>query len=238
MNLNEFNNICLSLGWVKDLGYSVIDAEWPHSTTFYNVNDRVDDYLVIVTVKADYINIPTEPIEEFTIFLSNIVDGKAVIIDERKYDLLYKDWNVLYIRELIKGISDFFMYLHAGPNIKNKELDELLKKLDFIKPADWDEAENWYTTDIVPFCPPILYTEGLDRNYFKPEGVKRVKILDTVEYDIYNVYSNNPEIGHYGTNKWKCTWKEYRNIDDIEKALLTAKEKLEQYSIKGLEDDG
>ena len=238
MNLIEFNNICLSLGWVKDLGYSVIDAEWPHSTTFYNVNGRVDDYLVIVTVKADYINIPTEPIEEFTIFLGNIVDGKAIVVDERKYDLLYKDWDVLYIRELIKGISNFFMYLHAGPNIKNKELDELLKKLDFIKPADWDEAESWYTTDIVPFCPTILYTEGLDRNYFKPEGVRRVKVLDTVEYDIYNVYSNNPEIGHYGTNKWKCTWKEYRNIDDIEKALLVAKEKLEQYSTKGLKDDG
>lgn len=128
------------------------------------------------------------------------------------------------------------MYLHVGPNIKNKELDELLKKLDFIKPADWDEVESWYITDIVSFCPPILYTEGLDRNYFKPEGVRRVKVLDTVEYDIYNVYSNNPEIGHYGTNKWKCTWKEHRNIDDIEKALLAAKEKLEQYSTKGLKD--
>jgi hypothetical protein len=139
---------------------------------------------------------------------------------------------------LIKGISDFFMYFHVGPNIKNKDLDKLLKKLDFVKYFDDDEAETWYNTDIVPFCPIILYTEGLDRNYFKPEGVRRVNVLDTVEYDIYNVYSNNPEIGHYGTNKWKCTWKEYRNIDDIEKALLAAKEKLEQYSTKGIKDVG
>ena len=237
MNLIEFNNICLSLGWVKDLGYSVIDDS-QYSHVFYNDKDRKDNYLVIVNVNINYIANPTEPIEEFTIHINNIVDGKSIVVDERKYDLLYKDWDVLYIRELIKGISNFFMYLHAGPNIKNKELDELLKKLDFIKPADWDEAESWYTTDIVPFCPTILYTEGLDRNYFKPEGVRRVKVLDTVEYDIYNVYSNNPEIGHYGTNKWKCTWKEYRNIDDIEKALLAAKEKLEQYSTKGLKDDG
>ena len=237
MNLNEFNNICLSLGWDKDVGYCYGD-EYHHSTIYYNINDRVDDYMVIVSVKTDYITTPTEPIDEFTISLNNIVDGKIVVVDERKYDLIDKDWNVLYIRELIKEISNFFMYLHVGPNIKNKELDELIKKLDFIKQADWDEAETWYVTDIVPFCPPILYTEGLDRNYFKPEGIRRVKVLDTVEYDIYNVYSNNPEIGHYGTNKWKCTWKEYRNIDDIEKALLVAKEKLEQYSIKGLKDDG
>lgn len=237
MNLIEFNNICLSLGWDKDVGYCY-GAESRLSTIFYNTNTKVDNYLVAVNVKPDYITNPLEPIEEFTIFLGNIVDGKSVVVDERKYDLLYNDWDVLYIRELIKGISNFFMYLHVGPNIKNKELDELLKKLDFIKPADWDEAENWYTTDIVPFCPPILYTEGLDKNYIKPEGVRRVKVLDTVEYDIYNVYSNNPEIGHYGTNKWKCTWKEYRNIDDIEKALLAAKEKLEQYSTKGLKDDG
>lgn len=237
MNLKEFNNICLSLGWVKDLEYCY-DNESCLSNIYYNTKDKVDNYLVIVTLNTDYTKIPTEPIEEFTIFLSNIVDGKAVIVDERKYDLLYKDWNVLYIRELIKEMSDFFMYFHVGPNIKNKDLDELLKKLDFIKQTDWDEAETWYNTDIVPFCPTILYTEGLDRDYFKPEGVRRVKVLDTVEYDIYNVYSNNPEIGHYGTNKWKCTWKEYRNIDDIEKALLAAKEKLEQYSIKGLEDDG
>lgn len=237
MNLNEFNNICLSLGWDKDVGYCYGD-EYRRSTIYYNLKDRVDDYLVIVSVNVDYITKPTEPIDEFTIYLNNIVDGKIVLVDERKYDLLDKDWNVLYIRELIKEISDFFMYLHVGPNIKNKELDELLKKLDFIKQEDWDEAETWYATDIAPFCPTILYTEGLDRNYFKPEGVRRVKVLDTVEYDIYNVYSNNPEIGHYGTNKWKCTWKEYRNIDDIEKALLAAKEKLEQYNIKGLKDDG
>ena len=237
MNLNEFNNICLSLGWDKDVGYCYGD-EYRNSTIYYNINDRVNDYMVIVSVKTDYITTPTEPIDEFTISLNNIVDGKIVIVDERKYDLIDKDWNVLYIRELIKEISSFFMYLHVGPNIKNKELDELIKKLDFIKQADWDEAETWYVTDIVPFCPPILYTEGLDRNYFKQEGVRRVKVLDTVEYDIYNVYSNNPEIGHYGTNKWKCTWKEYRNIDDIEKALLAAKEKLEQYNIKGLKDDG
>ena len=237
MNLIEFNNICLSLGWDKDVGYCYGD-EYRLSTIYYNINDRVDDYMVTASVKTDYITAPTEPIEEFIISLNNVVDGKVVVVDERKYDLLYKDWDVLYIRELIRGISNFFMYLYAGPNIKNKELDELLKKLDFIKPADWDEAESWYTTDIVPFCPPILYTEGLDRNYFKPEGVRRVNVLDTVEYDIYNVYSNNPEIGHYGTNKWKCTWKEYRNIDDIEKALLAAKEKLEQYSTKGLKDDG
>ena len=237
MNLNEFNNICLSLGWDKDVGYCYGD-EYRHSTIYYNINDRVDDYMVIVSVKTDYITTPTEPIGEFTISLNNIVDGKIVVVDERKYDLIDKDWNVLYIRELIKEMSNFFIYLHVGPNIKNKELDELIKKLDFIKQEDWDEAETWYTTDIVPFCPPILYTEGLDRNYFKPEGVRKVNVLDTVEYDIYNVYSNNPEIGHYGTNKWKCTWKEYRNIDDIEKALLAAKEKLEQYSIKELKDDG
>lgn len=237
MNLNEFNNICLSLGWDKDLEYCY-DNESRLSNIYYNTKDKVDNYLVIVSLNTDYTKIPTEPIEEFTIFLSNIVDGKAVVVDERKYDLLDKDWNVLYIRELIKEMSDFFMYFHVGPNIKNKELDELIKKLDFIKQEDWDEAETWYTTDIVPFCPPILYTEGLDRNYFKPEGVRRVNVLDTVEYDIYNVYSNNPEIGHVGTNKWKCTWKEYRNIDDIEKALLAAKEKLEQYSIKGIEDVG
>ena len=237
MNLNEFNNICLSLGWDKDLGYCQ-GEEYRNSTIFYNVKDRVNDYLVIATAETDSTKNPTEPIEEFTIFLSNIVDGKAIMVDERRYDLLYKDWDVLYIKELIKGISDFFMYLHVGPNIKNKDLDALLKKLDFIKPADWDEAESWYTTDIVPFCPPILYTAGLDRNYYMPEGVRTVKVLDTIEYDIYNVYSNNPEIGHYGTNKWKCTWKEYRNIDDIEKALLAAKEKIEQYSTKGLKDDG
>jgi len=237
MNLNEFNNICLSLGWDKDVGYCYGD-EYRRSTIYYNINDRVNDYMVIVSVKVDYITQPTEPIDEFTISLNNVVDGKVIVVDERKYDLIDKDWNVLYIRELIRGISDFFMYLHVGPNIKNKELDELLKKLDFVKHEDWDEAETWYVTGIVPFCPPILYTEGLDRNFFKPEGVRRVKVLDTVKYDIYNVYSNNPEIGHYGTNKWKCTWKEYRNIDDIEKALLAAKEKLEQYSIKGIEDVG
>lgn len=237
MNLNEFNNICLSLGWDKDVGYCYGD-EYRLSTIYYNLNDRVDDYLVITSVNVDYITNPTKPIEEFTIYLNNIVDGKIVLVDERKYDLLYKDWDVLYIKMLIKGISDFFMYFHVGPNIKNKDLDELLKKLDFVKYFDDDEAESWYTTDIVPFCPPILYTEGLDRNYFKPEGVRRVKVLDTVEYDIYNVYSNNPEIGHIGTNKWKCTWKEYRNIDDIEKALLAAKEKLEQYSTKGIKDVG
>lgn len=237
MNLNEFNNICLSLDWDKDLEYCY-DNESRLSNIYYNTKDKVDNYLVIVTLNTDYTKIPTEPIEEFTIFLSNIVDGKAVIVDERKYNLLDKDWNVLYIRELIKEISDFFMYLHVGPNIKNKELDELIKKLDFIKHENWDEAETWYVTDIVPFCPPILYTEGLDRNYFKPEGVRRVKVLDTVKYDIYNVYSNNPEIGHYGTNKWKCTWKEYRTIEEVEKALLAAKEKLEQYSTKGIKDVG
>lgn len=237
MNLIEFNNICLSLGWDKDVGYCYGD-EYRLSTIYYNLNDRVDDYLVITSVNVDYITNPTKPIEEFTIYLNNIVDGKIVLVDERKYDLLYKDWDVLYIKMLIKGISDFFMYFHVGPNIKNKDLDELLKKLDFVKYFDDDEAETWYTTDIVPFCPPILFTAGLDRNFFKPEGVRTVKVLDTVEYDIYNVYSNNPEIGHYGTNKWKCTWKEYRNIDDIEKALLSAKEKLEQYSTKGLKDDG
>lgn len=236
MNLIEFNNICLSLGWDKFVG-NCYGEESHHSTVYYNLNDSVDNYLVMVKVKADYITAPTESIEEFTIFLGNVVDGKPAVVDERKYDLLYKDWDVLYIRELIKGISDFFMYLHVGPNIKNKDLDELLKKLDFIKTVDWDEAETWYVTDIVPFCPPILYTEGLDRGYAKPEGVRRVKVLDTVEYDIYNVYSNNPEIGHYGTNKWKCTWKEYRNIDDIEKALLTAKEKIEQYNTKGIKYD-
>lgn len=237
MNLNEFNNICLSLGWDKDVGYCYGD-EYRLSTIYYNINDRVNDYMVTVSVKTDYITTPTEPIDEFIISLNNIVDGEVVVVDERKYDLLYKDWDVLYIRELIKGISDFFMYFHVGPNIKNKDLDELLKKLNFIKQTDWDEAETWYNTNIVPFCPIILYTEGLDRNYSKPEGVRRVKVLDTVEYDIYNIYSNNPEIGHVGTNKWKCTWKEYRNINDIEKALLAAKEKLEQYSTKGLKDDG
>ena len=237
MNLIEFNNICLSLGWVKDLGYSVIDDS-QYSHVFYNDKDRKDNYLVIVNVNINYIANPTEPIEEFTIHINNIVDGKIVRVDERKYDLLYKDWNVLYIKELIKGISDFLIYLHAGPNIKNKDLDELLKKLDFVKYFDDDEAETWYTTDIVPFCPPILFTAGLDRNFFKPEGVRTVKVLNTVEYDIYNVYSNNPEIGHVGTNKWKCTWKEYRTIEEVEKALLAAKGKLEQYSIKGLKDDG
>jgi hypothetical protein len=237
MNLIEFNNICLSLGWDKDVGYCYGD-EYRLSTIYYNLNDRVDDYLVITSVNVDYITNPTKPIEEFTIYLNNIVDGKIVLVDERKYDLLYKDWDVLYIKMLIKGISDFFMYFHVGPNIKNKDLDKLLKKLDFVKYFDDDEAETWYNTDIVPFCPIILYTEGLDRNYFKPEGVRRVNVLDTVEYDIYNVYSNNPEIGHVGTNKWKCTWKEYRNIDDIEKALLAAKEKLEQYSTKGIKDVG
>lgn len=237
MNLNEFNNICLSLGWEKDLEYCY-DNESSLSNIYYNTKDKVDNYLVIVSLNTDYTKIPTEPIAEFTIFLSNIVDGKAVIVDERKYNLLDKDWDVLYIKEFIKGISDFFMYLHVGPNIKNKDLDELVKKLDFIKPADWDEAETWYTTDIVPFSPIILYTAGLDRNYFKPEGVRTVKVLDTVEYDIHNVYSNNPEIGHYGTNKWKCTWKEYRTIEEIEKALLAAKEKLEQYSTKGIKDVG
>lgn len=237
MNLIEFNNICLSLGWIKDLGYSVIDDS-QYSHVFYNDKDRKDNYLVIVNVNIKYIANPTEPIEEFTIHINNIEDSKIVRVDERKYDLLYKDWDVLYIRELIKGISDFLIYLHAGPNIKNKDLDELLKKLDFVKYFEDDEAETWYNTDIVPFCPTILYTAGLDRNFFKPEGVRRVLVLNTVEYDIYNVYSNNLEIGHYGTNKWKCTWKEYRNIDDIEKALLAAKEKLEQYSIKGIEDVG
>ena len=235
MNLNEFNKICLSLGWDKDPG-CYRNNECRLSTIFYNTNTKVDNYLVAVNVKTDYINNPTEPIEEFTIFLSNIVDGKSIVVVERKYDLLYKDWNVLYIRELIKEVSDFFMYFHVGPNIKNKELNELLKKLDFVKYFDDDEAETWYTADIVPFCPPILYTAGLDRNYFKPEGVRRVKVLDTVEYDIYNVYSNNPEIGHIGTNKWKCTWKEYRTIEEVENALLVAKEKLEQYSIKGIEN--
>lgn len=237
MNLIEFNNICLSLGWDKDVGYCYGD-EYRLSTIYYNLNDRVDDYLVITSVNVDYITNPTKPIEEFTIYLNNIVDGKIVLVDERKYDLLYKNWDVLYIKMLIKGISDFFMYFHVGPNIKNKDLDELLKKLDFIKQTDWDEAETWYNTDIVPFCPIILYTEGLDRNYSKPEGIRRVKVLDTVEYDIYNIYSNNPEIGHVGTNKWKCTWKEYRTIEEVEKALLAAKEKLEQYSIKEIKDDG
>ena len=89
MNLNEFNNICLSLGWDKDVGYCYGD-EYRLSTIYYNLNDRVDDYLVITSVNVDYITKPTEPIEEFTIYLNNIVDGKIVLVDERKYDLLYK----------------------------------------------------------------------------------------------------------------------------------------------------
>ena len=132
MNLIEFNNICLSLGWVKDLGYSVIDDS-QYSHVFYNDKDRKDNYLVIVNVNINYVANPTEPIEEFTIHINNIEDGKIVRVDERKYDLLYKDWDVLYIRELIKGISDFLIYLYAGPNIKNKDLDELLKKIRFCK---------------------------------------------------------------------------------------------------------
>ena len=132
MNLIEFNNICLSLGWVKDLGYSVIDDS-QYSHVFYNDKDRKDNYLVIVNVNINYVANPTEPIEEFTIHINNIEDGKIVRVDERKYDLLYKDWDVLYIRELIKGISDFLIYLYACPNIKNKDLDELLKKIRFCK---------------------------------------------------------------------------------------------------------
>ena len=67
MNLIEFNNICLSLRWDKDVGNCYGD-ESRLSTIYYNLNDRVDDYLVMVNVKTDYITNPLEPIEEFTIF--------------------------------------------------------------------------------------------------------------------------------------------------------------------------
>ena len=233
MNLIEFNNICLSLGWVKDLGYSIWDEYHP-SSVFYNENDAKDNLLITVDVDVNYIAKPGEPIEEFTIYITDIVDGKITVLDERKYDLLYKDWSLLYIKELIKTVSDYFKYIWIGPNLKNKDIDELLKKFNFIKPCDWDEVETWYITNIVPHSPVILYTAGQLKNYNLPEGIRVVKVLDTVKYDIYNVYSNNPEIGHYGTNYWKCTWKDCKTIEEMETAILAAKEKLEQYNIKDM----
>lgn len=47
MNLIEFNNICLSLGWDKDVGYCY-GEESRLSTIFYNTNTKVDNYLVTV----------------------------------------------------------------------------------------------------------------------------------------------------------------------------------------------
>ena len=129
MNLIEFNNICLSLGWDKDVGYCY-GEESRLSTIFYNTNTKVDNYLVTVNVKPDYITNPLEPIEEFTIFLGNIVDGKSVVVDERKYDLLYKDWDVLYIRELIKEVSDFFMYSSEGQLLSEEKCKKF--KEDFL----------------------------------------------------------------------------------------------------------
>ena len=91
----------------------------------------------------------------------------------------------------------------------------------------------------------LLYQADVNK-----EGIENLSSIldkflnDNLEYIVNRYeelrlqYSNNPEIGHYGTNKWKCTWKEYRTIEEVEKALLAAKEKLEQYSTKGIKYDG
>lgn len=69
--------------------------------------------------------------------------------------------------------------------MKHAEVEAIIRKhnLDLI---DWDEAEFWYGTND-NHC--IVYTWGLDSNYYKEDGEHDVGILiENVNYDFRNVF--------------------------------------------------
>ena len=234
MTLLEFNEICYSLGWEDDLGYCL--APGP-GCQFYNTaalespDNAEKDYLICVFVNDKNIN-PDDEVEEITIEIINHEET----IDSRKYNLKNLKWNNDMIKSIIKTVSDMFIYIYIdSDHLTTGDVQKLVERMkDKIEYTDYDEAEDWYcfinkmSKEYGPIC---LYTAGLSGDYYKPEGVRHAKVIDTFEYDPDNVYNNIPEISmviNCGDNHWKCTYKECDDIKEIEKILIDAYEKYKK----------
>lgn len=235
MTLLEFNEICYSLSWEDNLGYCLTPGPW---TQFYNTDARElpdnaeKDYLICVFVNDKNIN-PDDEVEEITVEIIN----HETTIDTRKYNLKKLKWDNNTIKSIIKTVSDMFIYMYIDSNhLTTGDVNELVERMkDKIECSDYDEAEDWYcfinktSKEYGPIC---LYTTGLSGDYYKPEGIRHAKVIDTFEYDPDNVYNNINEIYMVincgGDNHWKCTYKECDDIKEIEKILIGAYEKYKK----------
>ena len=235
MTLLEFNEICYSLGWEDDLGYCLAPGPW---TQFYNTealespDNAEKDYLIRVFVNDKDIN-PDDEVEEITVEIIN----HETTIDSRKYNLKKLKWGNDMIKSIIKTVSDMFFYIYIdSDHLTTGDVNELFERMkDKIECTDYDEAEDWYcfinktSKEYGPIC---LYTAGISGDYYKPEGVRHAKVIDTFEYDPDNVYNDIKEIYMVincgGDNHWKCTYKECDDIKEIEKILISAYEKYKK----------
>lgn len=245
MTLLEFNEICYSLGWEDDIGYSFSwedDIGYTQPTgpwhQFYNTAARElpdnaeKDYLICVSIDYNIVN-PNDEVNEITI---EIVDHKKTL-DTRKYNLKNLKWNNDTIKSIIKTVSDMFIYIYINSNhLTTGDVQKLVERMkDKIEYTDYDEAEDWYcfinktSKEYGLIC---LYTAGISGDYYKPEGVRHAKVIDTFEYDPDNVYNDIKEIYMVincgGDNHWKCTYKECDDIKEIEKILNIAYEKYKK----------
>ena len=73
-----------------------------------------------------------------------------------------------------------------GVSVNHADIESIIHKHN-LELIEWDEAEFWYGTDDNGHC--IVYTCGLDSNYWKEDGEHEVGILkENANYDFRKVF--------------------------------------------------
>lgn len=224
MTVIDFNEIRYSLGWEDDLGYCMAPGPWDqfyNTKTLESPDNKEKDYLIRVFID-DYTDDDSE-VGKLTVE----IDDHDKVLNSRVYDLKKLKWSNDYIKSTIQTVSDMFVYLYITPDhLTTGGIQDMIKRLGFIKHSDYDEAEEWWNFENGPIC---LYTYCMTFDYYKPESIRQAKVIDTFEYDPDNTYTYDKiMLPTYYKDHWKCTYKDCNNIDELERSLTAAYEKFKK----------